>query len=68
MSLIIRERLKGVLTDLSKQEGNVILFIDELHTMVGAGKADGIFAMDAGNMLNPFLTRDGLQGHRRRRF
>ncbi len=47
-----------MLTDLSKQEGNVILFIDELHTMVGAGKADG--AMDAGNMLKPALARGEL--------
>jgi len=52
------ERLKGVLNDLAKQEGQVILFIDEIHTMVGAGKADG--AMDAGNMLKPALARGEL--------
>jgi ATP-dependent Clp protease ATP-binding subunit ClpB len=52
------ERLKGVLNELSKQAGEIILFIDELHTMVGAGKAEG--AMDAGNMLKPALARGEL--------
>jgi ATP-dependent Clp protease ATP-binding subunit ClpB len=52
------ERLKSVLNELSKQEGRIILFIDELHTMVGAGKAEG--AMDAGNMLKPALARGEL--------
>ena len=52
------ERLKAVLNELSKQEGNIILFIDEIHTMVGAGKAEG--SMDAGNMLKPALARGEL--------
>lgn len=49
------ERLKSLLNELSKQEGQIILFIDELHTMVGAGKGEG--SMDAGNMLKPALAR-----------
>ena len=53
------ERLKALLKDLSHQDGRVILFIDELHTLVGAGKADG--AMDAGNMLKPALARGELR-------
>ncbi|MDA3920721.1 MAG: ATP-dependent chaperone ClpB [Salinisphaera sp.] len=52
------DRLKGVLADLAKQEGRIILFIDEIHTLVGAGKAEG--SMDAGNMLKPALARGEL--------
>ena len=52
------ERLKAVLSELAREEGNVILFIDELHTVVGAGKADG--ALDAGNMLKPALAKGEL--------
>ncbi|MGB6976753.1 MAG: ATP-dependent chaperone ClpB [Gammaproteobacteria bacterium] len=53
------ERLKAVLKDLAKQEGRIIVFIDEIHTMVGAGRAEG--AMDAGNMLKPALARGELR-------
>lgn len=53
------ERLKGVITEVSKADGKIILFIDELHTLVGAGKADG--ALDAGNMLKPALARGELR-------
>ena len=52
------ERLKSVLKEIAQDEGRIILFIDEIHTMVGAGKADG--AMDAGNMLKPALARGEL--------
>ena len=52
------ERLKAVLSELSKQEGGIVLFIDELHTVVGAGKAEG--SLDAGNMLKPALARGEL--------
>ncbi len=53
------ERLKAVLSELEKQDGNIILFIDEIHNLVGAGKAEG--SMDAGNMLKPALSRGTLQ-------
>src|SRR5699024_9988803 len=52
------ERLKAVINELEKEEGRVILFIDEIHMMVGAGKTDG--AMDAGNLLKPALSRGEL--------
>ena len=54
----LRRRLKAVLNEVRKSEGKIILFIDELHTIVGAGKTDG--AMDAGNLLKPMLARGEL--------
>ena len=56
--MCIRDRLKAVLENIKEAEGQIILFIDELHTLIGAGKAEG--AMDAGNMLKPALSRGEL--------
>ena len=57
------ERLKAVLNEIKGSDGRIILFIDELHTIVGAGKAEG--SMDAGNMLKPMLARGRAALHRR---
>ena len=56
--MCIRDRLKAVLSEVRKSEGRILLFIDELHTIVGAGKTEG--AMDAGNLLKPMLARGEL--------